>query len=368
MLKVNGLVKYFSTPDGVAHAIKGIDFEIGEGEFYTLIGPSGCGKTTTLRCIAGLERPNGGEISINGTVVEKPENDFHSPSHKRDIGMVFQSYAIWPHLNVFQNVAYPLQVNKPRPPKSKIEDRVMESLQLVGMAELRHRSATKLSGGQQQRVALARALVRRPKLLLLDEPLSNLDAQLREQMRFELEDMVSRAALTTLYVTHDQSEALALSDRVAVMSEGLIVQDGPPREVYATPRNEFVASFLGVANLLTGEVEQVENGRGMVRLDSHAGMLELSLSNGIGVGDKVKIVIRPEDIDLQTSRSDKVVNLIGGKMMRIVFEGAQSECFIKVNEHELRVRLHHANAPKVGDQIWLKINSERCVVYAREET
>ena len=364
MLKVSGLVKYFPTPDGVAHAIRGVDFEIGEGEFYTLIGPSGCGKTTTLRCIAGLERPNEGEISIDGTVVEKPEDDVHSPAHKRDIGMVFQSYAIWPHLNVFQNVAYPLQVNKPRPPKSEIEERVKESLQLVDMAELSSRSATKLSGGQQQRVALARALVRRPKLLLLDEPLSNLDAQLREQMRFELEDMVSRTGLTTLYVTHDQSEALALSNRIALMSEGLIVQDGPPREVYAAPRNEFVASFLGAANFLTGEVEQVKNGIGLVRLDSQAGMLELSLPNGIGLGDRAKIVIRPEDIDLHKDPPDKAANLVGGEMTRVVFEGAQSECFIKVHEHELRVRLHQADAPKVGEQVWLKINSERCVVFA----
>ena len=365
MLKVSGLVKYFPTPDGVAHAIRGVDFEIGEGEFYTLIGPSGCGKTTTLRCIAGLERPNEGEISIDGTVVEKPEDDVHSPAHKRDIGMVFQSYAIWPHLNVFQNVAYPLQVNKPRPPKSEIEERVKESLQLVDMAELSSRSATKLSGGQQQRVALARALVRRPKLLLLDEPLSNLDAQLREQMRFELEDMVSRAGLTTLYVTHDQSEALALSNRIALMSEGLIVQDGPPREVYAAPRNEFVASFLGAANFLTGEVEQVKNGIGLVQLDSQAGMLELSLPSGIGLGDRAKIVIRPEDIDLHKDPPDKAANLVGGEMTRVVFEGAQSECFIKVHEHELRVRLHQADAPKVGEQVWLEINSERCVVYAR---
>ena len=365
MLKVSGLVKYFPTPDGVAHAIRGVDFEIGEGEFYTLIGPSGCGKTTTLRCIAGLERPNEGEISIDGTVIEKPEDDVHSPAHKRDIGMVFQSYAIWPHLNVFQNVAYPLQVNKPRPPKSEIEERVKESLQLVDMAELSSRSATKLSGGQQQRVALARALVRRPKLLLLDEPLSNLDAQLREQMRFELEDMVSRAGLTTLYVTHDQSEALALSNRIALMSEGLIVQDGPPREVYAAPRNEFVASFLGAANFLTGEVEQVKNGIGLVQLDSQAGMLELSLPNNIGLGDRAKIVIRPEDIDLHKDPPDKAANLVGGEMTRVVFEGAQSECFIKVHEHELRVRLHQADAPKVGEQVWLEINSERCVVYAR---
>lgn len=365
MLKVTGLVKYFSTPEGVAHAIKGIDFEVGEGEFFTLIGPSGCGKTTTLRCIAGLERPNGGEIAIGGTIVEKPEADFHAPAHDRDIGMVFQSYAIWPHLDVFENVAYPLQVNKPRPPKSEIKERVMESLQLVGMEEFVRRSATKLSGGQQQRVALARALVRRPKLLLLDEPLSNLDAQLREQMRFELEDMVSRVALTTLYVTHDQSEALSLSDRVAVMSDGVIVQEGPPRQVYGGPKDEFVASFLGVANFLTGDIESVENGLGVVRLDGQAGLLNLSLPSGLSAGNRVKIVIRPEDIELYANPPETVPNLVEGVMRRVVFEGAQSECFVKVHEHDLRVRIHQANAPDVGGRVWLKINSERCVVYAR---
>ena len=365
MLKVTGLTKYFDTPDGVAHAVRGVDFEVAEGEFYTLLGPSGCGKTTTLRCIAGLERPNGGEIQIGGAIVEKPEDNFHAPSHIRDIGMVFQSYAIWPHLDVFQNVAYPLQVNKPRPPKSEIEERVMDTLALGGMQDLAQRSATKLSGGQQQRVALARALVRQPKLLLLDEPLSNLDAQLREQMRIELEDMVSRAALTTLYVTHDQSEALALSDRIAVMNEGYIVQEGPPREVYAGPKDEFVASFLGVANFLTGEIERVENGTGVVRLDGQTGTLEIPLPNGMSAGERAKIVIRPEDIELHTGPFEAAPNLIEGELTRVVFEGAQSECFVKIHDHELRVRLHQASAPEVGERIRLKIIPKRCVVYAR---
>src|SRR5471032_852649 len=237
MLKVEGLVKAYATPEGPVQAVKGVSFDVPQGAFFTLLGPSGCGKTTTLRCVAGLEQPSGGTISIAGTVVADAARGIHVPAYRRDIGMVFQSYAIWPHMDVFGNVAYPLRVRKPRPPRGEIQERVMEALRLVGMAAMARRSATKLSGGQQQRVAFARALVRHPKLLLLDEPLSNLDAKLREQMRFELQELVARVAITTLYVTHDQSEALAMSDTVAVMSDGIIAQSGRPREVYTKPRN-----------------------------------------------------------------------------------------------------------------------------------
>ncbi|MBN06869.1 MAG: Fe3+/spermidine/putrescine ABC transporter ATP-binding protein [Rhodospirillaceae bacterium] len=277
--------------------------------------------------------------------------------------MVFQSYAIWPHLDVFHNVAYPLQVNKPRPSKQEIEERVINSLEVVGMEDFMQRSATKLSGGQQQRVALARALVRRPKLLLLDEPLSNLDAKLREQMRIELEDMVSRIALTTLYVTHDQSEALALSDRVAIMSEGDIVQEGSPREVYGKPKNEFVASFLGVANFLIGEVEHIENGYGLIRVDRQDGLMKMPIPNGIKPRDRTLIVIRPEDIGIQTEYSKPSHNVIEGTVERVVFEGAHCECFINVQPHQIRVRLHQADAPIVGEQIWLQVMPDRCIVY-----
>ena len=208
MLTVRGLTKTYATADGSFQALKGIDFDIPAGGFYTLLGESGCGKSTTLRCVAGLEEPDGGSIAIGGEVVTDTARGIQVPAFERDIGLVFQSYAIWPHMDVFANVAYPLKVQRPRLAAAEIKARVMDALRLVGMEDFAGRQATKLSGGQQQRVAFARALVRRPKLLLLDEPLSNLDAKLREQMRFELQELISRTGVTTLYVTHDQSEAL----------------------------------------------------------------------------------------------------------------------------------------------------------------
>ena len=253
MLTVRGLTKTYATADGGFQALKGIDFDVPQGGFYTLLGESGCGKSTTLRCVAGLEEPDGGSISIGGEVVADPERGVQVPAFERDIGLVFQSYAIWPHMDVFANVAYPLRVRRPRVAAADIKAQVMEALRLVGMEDYANRQATKLSGGQQQRVAFARALVRRPKLLLLDEPLSNLDAKLREQMRFELQELISRTGVTTLYVTHDQSEALAMSDTVAVMAGGRIAQSGAPRDVYGRPDNRTVANFLGSANFLRGQ-------------------------------------------------------------------------------------------------------------------
>src|SRR5262249_33546063 len=211
MLTVRGLTKTFATADGGFQALKGIEFDIPAGGFYTLLGESGCGKSTTLRCVAGLEEPDAGSIAIGGQVVTDVERGIQAPAFDRDIGLVFQSYAIWPHMDVFGNVAYPLRVQRPKLAAGDIKARVMEALRLVGMEGFAARQATKLSGGQQQRVAFARALVRRPKLLLLDEPLSNLDAKLREQMRFELQELIARTGVTTLYVTHDQSRPLALS-------------------------------------------------------------------------------------------------------------------------------------------------------------
>ena len=342
MLRVDRLSKSFATPDGMTQAVKGIGFEVAEGEFYTLVGPSGCGKTTTLRCIAGLERPSGGAITIADVTVDEPDAGVHVPSHLRDIGMVFQSYAIWPHLNVFENVAYPLRVTKPAPVKSEIEQRVMDSLQLVGMGDLARRSAT--------------------KLLLLDEPLSNLDAKLREQMRVELEEMVARVGLTTIYVTHDQAEALSMSDRVAVMSEGLIAQEGSPRDVYARPSTQFVASFLGVANVLTGIV----GGPDTVVLDDGAGRLSVPLSNGFETGARIRVVVRPEDIEIRADGADGADNCIAGRLERVVFEGAQSECFIRAKDYRIRVRVHQATDAREGDDIWLRILPDRCVVFHQD--
>ena len=269
MLEVTGLCKSFEGTQGErATVVDDVSFIVPEGQCYALLGPSGCGKTTTLRCVAGLEYADTGIVRIGGVVVSDAGAGTFMPVHERPIGMVFQSYAIWPHMDVFDNVSYPLTVQKPRLEKSEIRERTMQALALVGMQDMGDRPATRLSGGQQQRVALARAIVRRPKLLLLDEPLSNLDARLRETMRQELSDMIARIGVTALYVTHDQAEAFALAHRMAVMDQGRIVQEGEPRALYAKPATAFAASFLGAANILPGRIEEAGMGdRAVVMLD-----------------------------------------------------------------------------------------------------
>ncbi|HUK40295.1 MAG TPA: ABC transporter ATP-binding protein, partial [Candidatus Acidoferrales bacterium] len=237
MLTVRNLQKNFVADNGSIQAVDSVSFNVPAGEFYTLLGPSGCGKTTTLQCIAGLEMPDAGEITLDDRLVFSRSANTVVPAHRRDIGMVFQSYAIWPHMTVFENVAFPLLHGRRRVPRSVVHERVMKALQLVQLSGLENRPAPFLSGGQQQRVALARAIVGEPKVLLLDEPLSNLDAKLREEMRFELRDLVLRLHTTTLYVTHDQIEALSMSDHIAVMNSGKIVQEGTPREIYLTPKD-----------------------------------------------------------------------------------------------------------------------------------
>ena len=255
MLSVKGLFTEYPNDRGqTVKAAQDVAFAVPEGKLFTLLGPSGCGKTTTLRSIAGLERPVAGEISVDGRVVYSGKKNTFVPPNQRNFGMVFQSYAIWPHMNVFQNAAFPLQVRAKRLEEKDIRDKVMRVLAAVGLADLAGRDATRLSGGQQQRLALARAIAMEPRLLLLDEPLSNLDAKLRERMRFELKRLQSEFKLTTVYVTHDQSEALALSHQIAVMSEGRIVQVGTPREIYERPRNKFVADFVGSSNFIDATV------------------------------------------------------------------------------------------------------------------
>ncbi len=255
MLNIEGLFTEYPNDQGqIVKAAQDVSFTVAEGQLFTLLGPSGCGKTTTLRSIAGLERPRLGEISVNDRVVYSSSRGVFVSPNRRGFGMVFQSYAIWPHMNVFENAAFPLQVGGRRYSRKEIRDNVMRVLTAVQLEDLAEREATKLSGGQQQRLALARALVMEPALLLLDEPLSNLDAKLREKMRFELKRLQRELKITTVYVTHDQSEALALSHQIAVMSEGRIQQIGRPRDIYERPLNQFVADFVGTTNFIEGTV------------------------------------------------------------------------------------------------------------------
>jgi iron(III) transport system ATP-binding protein len=290
LLEVSNVAKRY----GSHAAVDDISFTVAHGEFFTLLGPSGCGKTTTLRLLAGLEIPDAGEITLAGRCLAAPSRGMLVPPDKRGMGMVFQSYAIWPHLTVFENVAFPLRAR--RQPRAVIGKRVREALELVGLGGLEQRGATELSGGQQQRVALARAIVYTPALLLLDEPLSNLDVKLREQMRAELHALHRRLNLAVVYVTHDQGEALALSDRIAVVNQGRLEQVGTPIQVYEQPTTRFVGDFLGRTVILKGTLRH-ETGRSWIDVQGQ-GRIVPQPDATFGDGEGLGILSRPEDITL----------------------------------------------------------------------
>lgn len=365
MLSVKKLYAEYPNEQGeVVKAAQDISFDVPEGKLFTLLGPSGCGKTTTLRSIAGLERPKSGEISVAGTVVYSSDTNTFIAPNRRNFGMVFQSYAIWPHMNVFQNVAFPLEVGDRKFSKKEIEERVMRVLSAVGLDEFAGREATKMSGGQQQRLALARALVMEPKLLLLDEPLSNLDAKLRERMRFELKRMQRELGLTTVYVTHDQSEALALSHEIAVMSAGRVVQIGTPRDIYERPGNKFVADFVGLTNFLDATVDAPEATNTGYRVHSAIGPLSVASFDKFSRGDSVLISVRPEDVELSEHRRDGS-NIIEGKVDFKVFLGEYMDYQIKVGDHQLLARAHTSFKAAVGSTVYLHMNPEKCITISK---
>jgi len=360
MIEIGDLHVHYQTDEGAVHAVQGIDISVGEGEFYTLLGPSGCGKTTTLRCIAGLEAPSGGEIAIDDQTVYSAARGISVPTHRRDIGMVFQSYAIWPHMSVFQNAAFPLQEMRPRPDRATIRERVGKALALVQLAGLENRPAPFLSGGQQQRLALARALVKEPKVLLLDEPLSNLDAKLREETRVELRELVKRLGITTVYVTHDQLEALTMSDTVAVMEAGRIAQTASPVDIYKHPANPFVASFIGQTNFIAGTVAQAPQataGLGVVRTAS--GAIRCALPDGTREGQEVTVVVRPEDVHVTTAPSDHE-NTFEGRVEAVVYMGEALDCQVALGEERLRLRLHPSSPVAPGQSIRLAMYGTAC--------
>jgi iron(III) transport system ATP-binding protein len=362
MLRVSGLVKNFS---GALRAVRGVSFEVQVGEFYTLLGPSGCGKTTTLRCIAGLEKPDGGEISIGGEMVFAEARQAFVPVHKRGIGMVFQSYAIWPHLTVFENVAFPLKHSSCGVRRSEIREKVLKALSLVQLEDCADRPAPFLSGGQQQRVALARALVYEPKVLLLDEPLSNLDAKLREDMRVELKQLVNRLTITTVYVTHDQAEALALSDRVAVMNQGLIVQEGSPRDIYLQPRDAFTANFIGRVNLYEGKVVRYSGNNGAPGvIATSIGDVVCPLPRGITSGDPVQLMIRPEGIRILELGPVSMQNVVEGQVELVTFLGDTVEYQIHIGGEHCRVKSDSLAEIGKNRKVHLYFPPERCLVVA----
>jgi iron(III) transport system ATP-binding protein len=361
VLKVRSLFTEYPSDKGtVVKAAQDVSFDVPEGKLFTLLGPSGCGKTTTLRSIAGLEKPTSGDIEVGPRTVYSSSRGIFVAPNKRNFGMVFQSYAIWPHMNVFQNVAFPLEVRKM--PKKEIRERVMRVLTAVQLDHLVEREATKLSGGQQQRLALARALVMEPQLLLLDEPLSNLDAKLRDHMRIELKRLQRDLGLTTVYVTHDQSEALALSHEIAVMKDGFVVQVGTPRQIYETPRNQFVADFVGSTNFVGGTVTAVDGGGHCV---VHTGFGDLKVQAGEGVqkGQTVVISVRPEDVELVETEPPPAAgdNIVSGTVHAKDFLGEYLDFHVKVGDVVLQARAHPSLRTPTGDTIFVRMKSEKCV-------
>ncbi|MDC0033885.1 ABC transporter ATP-binding protein [Alphaproteobacteria bacterium] len=361
MIRIKNLNMTYRSAATEHHAVRGVSLEVETGQFYTLLGPSGCGKTTTLRCVAGLEEPDTGTIEVDNELVYSAEFGLWTDPFNRDIGMVFQSYAIWPHMKVFDNVAFPLRQMKPGPSRTQIRDRVMQALSLVKLDELADRPAPFLSGGQQQRLALARALVREPKVLLLDEPLSNLDAKLRDEMRSELRDLVKDINLTTLFVTHEQIEALTMSDRIGVMNQGIIVQEGTPAEIYGEPKHAFVADFIGKMNFVKGTVSSTERDTdGLINVDTAVGPLQSRITDRFKSADNVVVVIRPECVALVVDGAGGP-NIVEGTVDTLSFLGNLVDCSVTVEGQALQLQLSPPATVQAGQKVILQLPPENCV-------
>lgn len=335
VIEVKNLTKRFVKGKDLA-AVDNVSFTVGK-EVVSLFGPSGCGKTTTLRCIAGLEKPDSGEITIGGKVVTSPEKGIFVPPEKRDIGLVFQSYALWPHMRVFDNVAYALRVRHTK--KKEIEEKVAKALGMVGLNGYERRYPAQLSGGQQQRVALARSLVYAPKVLLLDEPLSNLDAKIRERTRVELKNLLTSIGISSVYVTHDQEEAFLLSDKIVVMNEGKIMQTDTPFGIYHKPSSEFVASFIGRSNMVNGVISSKnKDGCGVVRiLDSYD--ISCEIPEGFAVGDPCSVIIRANEVGILVQKPTSG-NVIPCEILTREYKGAVTDHMVKVGSTTLIVTTH----------------------------
>ncbi|HEX7124216.1 MAG TPA: ABC transporter ATP-binding protein [Thermodesulfobacteriota bacterium] len=360
-LVVERLAKRF----GAVAALGGVSFEVAPGELLCLLGPSGCGKTTTLRCVAGLEAPEEGSIRLGDQLLADGARGVLVPPYRRRFGMVFQSYAVWPHLTVLDNVRYPLRFG-PKLSRERMTARAREALALVRLGGFEDRYPHQLSGGQQQRVALARALAMEPAALLFDEPLSNLDAKLREEMRAELADLRSRLRVPALYVTHDQAEAMALATRIAVMHEGRIRQIGTPEAIYREPRDEFVATFLGSANLLPG-VTETDAEAGRVRVRTAVGPLAARVSGAVGRGARVVVAIRPEQIAVHRQAPADGAG-IAAEVVKASFLGAFTDLTLDAGGTSLAVQARGAVAARPGERVHLLPEPSACTVVRVEST
>ena len=350
MLAVRGLRKAFDDRGLPVRAVDHVTFDVAEGELFALLGPSGCGKTTLLRCIAGLERPDEGEIVVAGRTLASRSAGIDVPPHERGLGVVSQSYGIWPHMTVFDTAAFPLRVlpRRSRPSASQIRARVEQVLESVQLAPLAHRPATDLSGGQQQRLAIARALANEPPLLLLDELLASLDTRLRDELRFELLRLQRELGTTCVYVTHDQTEALGLANRLAVMNRGRFEQLGEPRTLYDRPASRFVAEFLGAANLIDGVV--VSSGH----VQTAAGVLEVPAGHAAAPGDAVVVVARPEQVTLEDAT---LANGWVGPVEAAAYTGDVVDLVVRVGDLRIRVRSTPEDAAAVGSTVGVRLRS-----------
>jgi iron(III) transport system ATP-binding protein len=359
MLEVRNITKTYPGRHGGAPvaALRGVSFAVSQGDFFALLGPSGCGKTTMLQCIAGLEDPDAGYIGLGDRAVYDSANDILVPSNRRGLGVVFQSYAIWPHMTVFENVAFPLAHGSVSITKAAIADRVKKALDMVKLAAFSDRLAPHLSGGQQQRVALARALVHEPRLLLLDEPLSNLDAKLRDQMRVELRQLVKSLGISTLFVTHDQIEALGMSDNVALMCDGQIVQQGHPRDIYMHPKSKFAADFMGRSNILPGKAIAVDQ-RAIVQTDF--GNLVCSSSYGVASSQAVSVVIRPHAVRLHRSKPQSD-NCYPGRVTGVSFLGDVVEVDLALGSHLLKATVDPYGELPGNTDIFVELAADKCI-------
>ena len=345
---------------GTVVAVRGVSFTVQPGEQLTLLGPSGCGKTTTLRALAGLERPGSGTIRIGGQVVYSSAQGIDIPAEKRGLSMVFQSYAIWPHMTVFDNVAYGLRVR--RRPRAEIDTRARAALDLVQMGAYADRRASQLSGGQQQRVALARACAFSPQVLLFDEPLSNLDAKLRGDMRLELRELQHRLGVTSVYVTHDLEEALAMSDRIVVMRDGIIEQAGTPTEIYERPRNAFVADFVGSSNLVSGTLRPDLARDGLIALQTASGEIVYGDACGRAAGADPTFSIRTVHVQFSIERPEGTVNVWPVQVRHCVFQGDFTQVHVAWGDRVLVIRSAALRPVAEGQPAWIAADPRRCVL------
>jgi iron(III) transport system ATP-binding protein len=353
VISISALSKKFHTGDLAVAALQAIDLEVGRGEFFVLLGPSGSGKTTLLRSVAGLEKPDKGEISLNGKVVYSHSRRISAAPEEREIGMVFQSYAIWPHLTVAENIGLVLTHGRARMSKKAAKERIRQSLALVQLENFEDRPARLLSGGQQQRVALARALAVNPALLLMDEPLSNLDARLREEVRASIKKLATQLGSTVLYVTHDQIEAMVLADRIAVMARGEILQIGNPFELYRRPANALVAEFFGSINWVSGKMLEAN------RVETEFG--QLYVDGARRYEGAVIVGIRPEDVRMERASND-VENRIEGKVVRSTFLGDQVVTEVKIKE-KILIAKTLPDAGEFSDSVLVHLPKQRLVVF-----